>query len=264
MDNFTLKVRKNEMNTEWDYTKLADAYLKRPDYSQEAIDRMIEVTGFKGNDYKVADIGAGVAHLTIMLAQKGYTVYAIEPNDAMRNNGIKRTEEFSSVFWYAGTGEETLQPENYFDLVTFGSSFNVTDRPKALKESYRILKPSGFFACMWNHRDLNDSVQEKIESIIKKHISDYDYGSRREDQTKVIEESGLFNNVVKLNGMIIHSVHVEDVVEAWRSHGTLHRQAGRKFNTIINEIEEYIKGLGTQTINIPYISNIWVAESVKK
>lgn len=27
------------MKTEWDYTNLADAYLKRPDYAQTAIER---------------------------------------------------------------------------------------------------------------------------------------------------------------------------------------------------------------------------------
>ena len=29
------------MKTEWDYTTLADAYLKRPDYADAAIDAML-------------------------------------------------------------------------------------------------------------------------------------------------------------------------------------------------------------------------------
>ena len=35
------------MKTEWDYTKLADAYLKRPNYSEEAIDKMLDIVGLK-------------------------------------------------------------------------------------------------------------------------------------------------------------------------------------------------------------------------
>ena len=31
------------MKTEWDYTNLADAYLKRPDYSEVAIDAMLSI-----------------------------------------------------------------------------------------------------------------------------------------------------------------------------------------------------------------------------
>ena len=33
------------MKTDWDYTTLADAYLKRPDYSEDAIDKMIALAG---------------------------------------------------------------------------------------------------------------------------------------------------------------------------------------------------------------------------
>ena len=31
------------MKTEWNYTSLADAYLKRPDYSDSAIDAMLKI-----------------------------------------------------------------------------------------------------------------------------------------------------------------------------------------------------------------------------
>ena len=47
-----------------------------------------------------------------------------------------------------GQYEDTKQDENSFDLVTFGSSFNVCDRELALKEVKKILKPKSFFSCM--------------------------------------------------------------------------------------------------------------------
>ena len=36
--------RKERMKTEWDYTNLAQAYLKRPEYAKEAIQKMFEIT----------------------------------------------------------------------------------------------------------------------------------------------------------------------------------------------------------------------------
>ena len=141
------------MKTEWDYTALAAAYLKRPDYADAAIDAMLTIAGLEKGE-QVCDVGAGVAHLTLMLATRELVVTAVEPNDAMRANGIKRTEGLANVQWYEGTGEQTCQSANAFDMVTFGSSFNVCDRPTALKETARILKPRGWFACMWNHRQL--------------------------------------------------------------------------------------------------------------
>lgn len=170
------------MKTEWDYTELAEAYLKRSDYAQEAIDKMLETAGVKKGD-NACDVGAGAAHLTLKLAEFGLNVCAVEPNDAMRTNGIQRTSHYENVSWFEGIGEHTGMEEGKFDLVTFGSSFNVCNRQEALAEAKRILKDSGWFACMWNHRDLNDPLQKEIEDILKREIADYDYGTRREDQT---------------------------------------------------------------------------------
>ena len=157
------------MKTEWDYTNLAEAYLKRPDYAENAIDEMLQLTGVQKGD-RVCDVGAGAAHLTRVLAQRGYVINAIEPNDAMRDNGIERTREFTNVTWSEGVGEDTGMDTGVFSLVTFGSSFNVCDRLLALKETKRILKENGWFACMWNHSDLNDPLQKKIEQIFINNI----------------------------------------------------------------------------------------------
>jgi ubiquinone/menaquinone biosynthesis C-methylase UbiE len=247
------------MKTEWDYTTLADAYLKRPDYADAAIDAMLSIAGAEKGD-KFCDVGAGVAHLTLMLAARSLAVVAVEPNDAMRANGIKRTEKLGNVRWHEGTGEVTGQAAQAFDMVTFGSSFNVCDRQQALKETARILKPRSWFACMWNHRQLEDPIQAQIEAIIKERVSGYGYGTRREDQTAVIDASGLFGPVVHLDSGVMHEQTIEECVEAWRSHATLERQAGAAFHDVVAAIENYLQSLGTPSIQIPYSTNIWVAQ----
>lgn len=247
------------MKTEWDYTGLADAYLERPDYSQVAIDAMLKISQVKKND-KVCDIGAGVAHLTLMLGAKELQVTAVEPNDAMRKNGIKRTASFKNINWFEGTGEVTGQPSGQYSLVTFGSSFNVCDRQKALTETARLLVKNGWFACMWNHRDLNDPIQAEIELIIKSLIPDYGYGTRREEQSQIIELSDLFDSVIHLDAKVIHQQTVDKCIEAWRSHATLERQAGDKFLKVVDSISSYLRGLNTESISIPYSTNIWMAQ----
>ena len=247
------------MKTEWDYTELAEAYLKRPDYAQEAIDKMLGIAGMKKGDY-ACDVGAGAAHLTLKLAEYGLNVCAVEPNDAMRANGIRRTSEFGSVQWFEGVGEHTGMEEGKFDLITFGSSFNVCNRQEALVEAKRILKDGGWFACMWNHRDLNDPLQKKIEEVLKKEISDYNYGTRREDQTEVINQSGLFGEVVYVEGTVIHEILSEDFIEGWKSHGTVQRQSKDKFDLINNEIRKVVEAKGTEYIKVPYTTRIWMAQ----
>jgi ubiquinone/menaquinone biosynthesis C-methylase UbiE len=247
------------VKTEWDYTTLADAYLKRPDYADAAINAMLLIAGAEKGD-KFCDVGAGVAHLTLMLAARSLDVVAVEPNDAMRANGIKRTEKLVNVRWHEGTGEATGQATQAFNMVTFGSSFNVCDRRQALTETARILKPRGWFACMWNHRQLDDPIQMQIEAIIKARVSGYNYGTRREDQTAVIGASGLFGPVVHLDSRVMHEQTIQECVEAWRSHATLERQAGAAFHDVVTAIENYLQTLGTSSIQIPYSTNIWVAQ----
>ena len=247
------------MKTEWDYTNLAEAYLHRPEYAPSAIAELFAVTGVQAGD-TACDVGAGAAHLTLELAKFGLNVWAVEPNDAMRANGIKRTKEYPAVQWFEGVGEDTGMETGKFDLVTFGSSFNVCDRQQALAETNRILKPNGWFACMWNHRDLEDPIQKKIEDIIKKNIPDYSYGTRREDQTEVIEQSGLFGPVKFLSGRVEHHLDAERFIEGWKSHGTVYRQSPEVFEKIIAEIRQAVEQLNQETIMVPYTTRIWMAQ----
>ena len=69
------------MKTEWDYTDLAAAYLKRPDYAQSAIDRMLETAGVKKGGCGLR-CGSGGSTSDIKLAEHGLHVCAVEPNDA--------------------------------------------------------------------------------------------------------------------------------------------------------------------------------------
>ncbi len=105
---------------EWDYTELAEAYLKRPEYAPTALQDLFKISGVKSGD-RVCDIGAGVAHLTIPLATADMRVDAVEPNDTMRDWGIKRTKGFSNVSWHEGAGEATGMKSGQYDMVTFGS-----------------------------------------------------------------------------------------------------------------------------------------------
>lgn len=247
------------MKTEWDYTELAQAYLKRPDYAQEAVDKMFATAGVEPGN-RACDVGAGAAHLTLKLAAYGLEVYAVEPNDAMRENGIRRTAQYANVKWFEGIGEHTGMKDHEFDIVTFGSSFNVCDRQEALKESKRILKPNGWFACMWNHRKLEDPLQKQIEGIFMENIENYSYGTRREDQTAVIDESGLFKEVTYIEAEVLHKILATDFIEGWKSHGTVQRQSKEKFDLINQKIRELIESKKQEYLYVPYTTKIWMAQ----
>ncbi len=247
------------MKTEWDYTKLASAYTKRPGYSPHSINAMLSIACCSESS-EICDVGAGVGHLTLELAKKCKRIIAIEPNDAMREIGIERTKNIKNINWIEASGESTKQSNSMFNMVTFGSSFNVCNRLQALEESKRILRDKGWFACMWNHRDLNSKIQSEIELIIKNSLTSYSYGIRREDQSKIIKKSGFFDEVIQISSRIIHKQKLSECIEAWKSHATLKRQAKDKFGEIIKNIEFYLKSLNINEIEIPYETKIWMAQ----
>lgn len=239
----------------WDYTKLAAHYDKRADYADAAIDELLK-TAQIGAGGRVADIGAGTGKLTKKLLERGLVVDAVEPNDAMRSYGVKNTES-PNVTWRDGTGEATGLPSGVYAGNFFGSSFNVVDSTKALQEVARMLSPGGWFGCMWNHRNLDDPVQAQIEGIIKRAVEGYDYGTRREDPTTIIDGFGQFGPVTGIEAGFLVTMSAEECVAAWRSHGTLQRNAGEKFDGIIADIAAL---LGDRPVDVPYTTRIWVAQ----
>jgi ubiquinone/menaquinone biosynthesis C-methylase UbiE len=241
----------------WDYTDLAASYDKRADYVLSVIRDIASQRGL-AEGTNVADLGAGTGKLTKVLVSIGLDVDAVEPNDAMREIGIRNLAETESR-WHKGTAEVTGLPDTSFDAVFFGSSFNVVNQSRALEEATRLLRPGGHLCCMWNHRDLDDPLQMEIERIIASHIPGYAYGTRRQDPSDVIVESGLFEDVRAHTGTQTFDMPREDVMGAWRSHATLQRQAGNNFENILVEIEGAIDG---DMIKTPYTTRAWSAKAV--
>jgi len=244
----------------WDYSALARPYLKRPDYSEAGLDAMLAITKVQ-NNFPVCDVGAGLGHLAIPLSKRNMDIIAVEPNEEMRKLGADRTRRIENISWRQGTGETTGFPSDSFALVTFGSSFNVTNRDVALVETHRILRKAAWFACMWNHRDLNDPLQRDVEAVIKRFIPDYDYGTRREDQTPTIEKSGLFSTPFQIEAPVLHQISTTDWIEAWRSHATLERQSKGKMTEIVAAIEGLLIGYGGSEITVPYKTRMWIAQA---
>jgi len=259
--NTSMTAATSDPRVDWDYTAHASHYDKRADYSAAAIDELLTTIGCTPSK-PVADIGAGTGKFTKELLKRGLSINAVEPNEAMREIGMGNTHG-GSVTWLIGTGEATGLADASVYAAFFGSSFNVVDQRLALAEVARILMPRGWFACMWNHRDLQDPVQQHIEAIIRAHIPDYSYGSRREDPSGVIEASDRFSAVRSIERRFLWEMPRADIIVAWKSHATLKRQAGSEtvFDGIIVEISRYLE-LASATLAVPYATRIYYAQLI--
>lgn len=248
-----------------DFTNLAKNYINRPAYSTLILKAILKYIDYeKKKDFKVADVGAGTGKLTKMLLEMGLDVVAVEPNEAMREEGIKYTKEYP-IQWINGCGENTTLLDKSIDLVVMASSFHWTNPALSLPEFHRILKTNGFFTAMWNTRDIEASelqmrIEKRIYEIIPnlKRISS---GSKQHTQNweKVLISTGHFCNVIFMETGYIENMDRDRYMGVWNSVNDIRFQAGEeKWKEILRAIESEIKDL--DIIEVPYKIRSWTVQ----
>ena len=151
------------LNPQNRFTDRVEDYVKyRPSYPTVAIDKILENFTLP---ITAADIGAGTGISSRLLATRDIKVIAIEPNEGMRNAGIR--DNASSVEWETGTAENTNLPDTSVDLVTCFQAFHWFTPEPTLAEFRRILKPKGRLAVVWNFRDEKDEFTAEYSRIIR-------------------------------------------------------------------------------------------------
>ncbi len=239
---------------EWNYTDLAAAYDHRPDYHAGLVRHLLSDFELAQGD-TVLDVGAGTGKLTGLLADSGATVVACEPNAEMLRRGADKGHRNAS--WVRAVGESLPIRTTSIALVCFGSSFNVLPAGAALDESARVLQGNGHWLALWNHRDLDDSLQREVEEIIRRHVPAYDYGRRRVDPSHDVAMHASFEVVRAHEQRFVVDVAATDWIAAWQSHATLQRQAGAVLPRILAEVHALIDGAGT--LSVPYFTRAWTA-----
>jgi ubiquinone/menaquinone biosynthesis C-methylase UbiE len=251
-----------------DFTKLAKVYINRPAYNDLIVSALLKYVEYdKKIDFKVADVGAGSGKFTKVLSEKGIKVFSVEPNNAMRSEGIKYTHGFD-VVWSKGSGEKTGLGKSSVDWVTMASSFHWTDPNKSLPEFHRILKPGGYFTAIWNPRDVEKSeLHLKIEKIIYEivpNIQRTSSGSKvhTKNWEDILNSTGHFKDIVFMECKHEEVMSKERYLGIWNSVNDIRAQAGENnWKKIIKAIGEEIKTL--DKIWVPYKMRAWTAQRVE-
>lgn len=244
----------------WNYSSLAKYYDFRADYNQIFIKNILKK--YKKTN-KVLEIGSGTGKLTKILLTHFRKLTLVEPNQQMIKVFKKNLTKYNKkIELFKISGEDIDFENNSFDLVFFGSSFNVLDRKKIFKKLNYVLKPGGTVIILWNNRIFNDKLQKNIESIIKHNIKNYKYGLRRSDLKKILIKSKIFKSVKFYSSKFKFKIKKEHFIDAWKSHGTLFNQTSIKnFIQIITQIKKYIMNYNTMSyVNVPYITKVWICK----
>ena len=130
------------------FTGRAEAYaIGRPGYPKAAIKYICSLVP---QDAVFADIGAGTGKFTVTLAERGYSVFAVEPNADMRGQLVITLAPFPNVKIMDGTAEATTLPEHSVDVITVAHALHWFDPDAFRAECRRIIKPDGLIIVIYN------------------------------------------------------------------------------------------------------------------
>ncbi|HSL83699.1 MAG TPA: class I SAM-dependent methyltransferase [Thermoanaerobaculia bacterium] len=157
--------------------RVADYVRYRPGYPEALLRALVEETGL-GPGSRVADVGSGTGISTELLLRSGCTVFAVEPNDAMRAAAEARLSSEPRFRSVAGTAEATGLPDAGADLVAAGQAFHWFDRERFRTECRRILRPApggGRVALFWNSRQTGPTpFLRDYEALLRRFGTDYE------------------------------------------------------------------------------------------
>ena len=155
------------------FSNRVDNYVKyRPSYPKEIISFPEEQIHFNSS-FVIADIGSGTGILTKLFLDSGNTVYAVEPNEPMRNAAEYILNDYSSFISVDATAEQTTLSGNSIDLITAAQAFHWFDIPKTKAEFKRILKANGYCCLIWNERLVESPFEKAYEQLLFDYSTDY-------------------------------------------------------------------------------------------
>lgn len=157
------------------FTDRVANYVKyRPGYPKEVIDYLEKECHLSGHS-NIADVGAGTGIFTKLLLEQGHKVYAVEPNDAMREEADRQLSQFDKYHSMIGTADKTGLSAQSVDMIVCAQAFHWFNTAETKAEFQRILKPGGKAALIWNNRDVEADAFATAYDNLLKTLSGGDY-----------------------------------------------------------------------------------------
>jgi ubiquinone/menaquinone biosynthesis C-methylase UbiE len=126
----------------WIFNRMADVYDARPAYPSSLVDTIVELARASGK--RIGDLGAGIGHLAIPLAERGFEITAVEPAHAMLERLQATAVQQGLHLRGIHAAAEALPLEAHsLDVVLIADALHFIDTELAAREISRVLVPHG-------------------------------------------------------------------------------------------------------------------------
>lgn len=156
------------------FSNRVENYVKyRPGYPPEILRLFKDELNLR-TDSIVADIGAGTGISARIFLENGNPVFAVEPNEAMREAAIEFLKDYPKFTPVRGTSENTTLENDSVDFVVAAQAFHWFERAETRREFKRILKDAGYVVLIWNERQLDSTdFLREYETFLHEYATDY-------------------------------------------------------------------------------------------
>ncbi len=152
--------------------RVADYVKWRPHYPDAAIDAIVRVTRLRAGA-AIADVGSGTGISARPLLERGYAVFAVEPNAEMRAAAEADLCGFPRFTSVDGTAESTTLADASVELAIAAQAFHWFRSAEARAELRRVVASPHWVALMWNERLVDTPFLEAYEAVLREHAIDY-------------------------------------------------------------------------------------------
>lgn len=142
----------------------------RPSYPNEAVEYIMNLVP---KNAVFADIGAGTGKFSELISQKGYTLFAVEPNEDMRNQLILTLAPYGNATIVNGSSSDTTLYNNSIDVITCAQALHWFDPISYMEECKRIGKSTFLIVVVYNDHSTPDKKSHR-EIAVERFLDNYE------------------------------------------------------------------------------------------
>lgn len=243
-----------DWKTAWSSTPGADLYEHgRPGYATEAlpfIGRQLKI----GPSSRIVDLGAGTGKLTRQLLNLTSDIIAVEPLEGMRTT---LSQALPEIEVRAGFAEAIPLGNASTDAIFAGQAWHWFDRPRAVAEISRVLKPGGSLILLWNQYDrsqpwVNEYAELRDSEGKKRRVKDETLAifARLPGWTPVTKRTFRHIDNTTRSGVLDRMLSTSSIAALYKDEQT-------KISSRIIEILDRYPETRQDPINVPYLTEVF-------
>jgi SAM-dependent methyltransferase len=256
----------SEQRKTW-YGNVAQTYDRvRPKYTQEFLDRIVEVAGIPiaGN---ILEVGCGPGTATVSLAKMGFSLVSLEPNLAAYTIARQNSNIYPNVEIINTNFEEWEPIDRSFDALVAATSWHwVAPKSKHLKAA-SALKTGGALILMWNTAMQPPTyIFNKLSGIFDRYIPTFAKYKDRDTQlseARIFGEAAiaslLFSRLIEEYRAIEVEYPIEAYLELLTTYSPCIALSPESRHDLLGELRQVLEQTCGEKIPLAYLSIFHIA-----